>query len=471
MTKSIQRYLIISVLATILLVCGLSVIITLSIKHDEVKPHLDAQLAYAALTLDTLANLDSITHHSKIENLQNTINSIPQRIEDINYSGTSDSSLINSHIKSIQFQIIKHGKLILHSPGSPTETLDMASGYGYYIDANTHWRVFTLDEPSKSLKITVLQPHDLRLYYETRVAYTSVLVITFACALLMITIIFFVNRSVSYLQKIAHEIKNRDPNNLKPIETTNVPQEILSMIDDLNRLLHQLKLALDREKSFAGNAAHELRTPLTTLKIQAQLALSSTKDNNIIEILNDIVSSIDQQTHVVSQLLTLSRMMPESLSNHQSKININCMIQQQILAISKKRQENECNIIHNEIDDLFYLGHEKAIETALRNILDNAITYCPKGSTITIDTHHDDDAIYISIQDNGPGITDEFKPKVMERFFRVLGTNTSGTGLGLHIVKQIVEFHHGKIDLLDNYPQGLNVVLSFPKSKGQLKDQ
>lgn len=465
MTKSIQRYLIISVLATILLVCGLSVIITLSIKHNEVKPHLDAQLAYAALTLDAIVNNSPNT-----AKLQNSINSIPNRINDINYLGTSNNNLIHSHIKSIQFQILKNNKLLLHSPGSPKEALHMQSGYGYHIDSNTHWRVFTLNNHSKNIKIIVLQPHNLRLYYETRVAYTSILVITFACALLMIAIIFFVNRCIGYLQNVAHEIKSRDPNNLHPIETKAVPNEILSMVEDLNRLLHQLKLALDREKSFAGNAAHELRTPLTTLKLQAQLALSIAKNADIKEILNDIINSIDRQAHVVSQLLTLSRMMPESLANHKSDINIDTLINQQLLDLKKQSKQKNIHIIKDESAPLIIHGHENAIGIAVRNIIDNAIRYSPINSKVNIKAYDNSNAICISIKDNGPGITNELKPKVMERFYRIIGTTESGTGLGLNIVKQIIEFHHGKIELLDNYPQGLNVVITFPKNEALYKN-
>ena len=459
MFKSVKQYLIIGVLVILTLVCSIAIFVTFAIKHDEVKPHLDAQLAYAAISLETF-----VEDSEDIKSLKSSIEYIPYRLETVNYRGADNRDVIRSHIESIQFQVIIDGKLVLRSPGAPEKILDLPDGYGYYINKTNNWRTFVLSDTKKNIKIYVIQPHNLRLYYEKRVAYTSVIVISIIFAVLLILILMIINRGVSNLFKIASEIKSRDHNNLKPIERDNIPSEIMPIVDDLNNLLHQLSLALSREKSFAGNAAHELRTPLATLKLQAQLALSISDEQEVREILEEIIGSVNRQTHVVSQLLTLSRMMPESLSSHHSKFHLNDLILNQIHKVEHDAKVKNISIYYSE-NFIEMIGHFEALEVSIRNLLDNAIKYSDANATIHLEISKQGKNIHIDVKDTGPGIPDKHKGKVFERFYRILGNTVEGTGLGLNIVKQVIEFHHGKIKIVDNYPKGTHIHLEIPQEQ------
>ena len=119
--------------------------------------------------------------------------------------------------------------------------------------------------------------------------------------------------------------------------------------------------------------------------------------------------------------------------------------------------------IHYQERPVEMTGHLEAIEVSVRNILDNAIKYSPNHSSIHASIEESKESVHIHIKDNGSGIPDEHKHKIFERFYRILGSQEEGTGLGLNIVKQVIEFHHGSIKVLDNLPQGTHIHITLPK--------
>ena len=110
------------------------------------------------------------------------------------------------------------------------------------------------------------------------------------------------------------------------------------------------------------------------------------------------------------------------------------------------------------------LGNATAISIMIRNIVDNAIRYTPPQGKITVALIDDGKHIILRVVDSGPGIPSELRDRVFERFFRILGTHTSGSGLGLPIVGQIAQLHHAKVELSSgDQGQGLQFDVFFPK--------
>ncbi len=248
----------------------------------------------------------------------------------------------------------------------------------------------------------------------------------------------------------------------------NVPIEIKPVIDEINQLFLRLQQVFEREQRFAADAAHELRTPLAALKTQMQVALQ-TKDLNEREIaLQNVMFGIDRSSHIVQQLLTLSRLAPggshlEEIARVElPKLAADIIAQLVPAAVSKQIDiELAANKEMIEID-----AHPVALGILIRNLVDNAIRYTPSHGKIKISVLEDEDnnSIIFRVEDNGPGIPAELHNRVFERFFRVIGNKTTGSGLGLAIVEQIAVLHHAKVQLSSpTVGTGLIVEVIFPK--------
>ena len=291
------------------------------------------------------------------------------------------------------------------------------------------------------------------------------MLLIFPLSALLIWII--IGRSLLSISRITKEVSCRAPTHLEPVRLDAIPEEMKPMIDELNKLFCRLKEGFDREKRFASDAAHELKTPLAAIKTQAQVALNT---NNIDEkntAITKLITSVHRSTHIIQQLLIMSRLAPETphVTDFES-VNLN-HITRDMLAIMaplamKKHVELELQIDKNIP---LFSGNVTAICILIRNLIDNAIRYTKNNGLILVRVRTDDKHVILEVIDNGPGIPKALHKRVLERFFRVLGNKRPGSGLGLAIVKQICDLHHARIEL--NTPQehsGLKVSVYFPHS-------
>lgn len=297
-----------------------------------------------------------------------------------------------------------------------------------------------------------------------------IMLLTFPLSGWLIWII--IGKGLHSLTRVAEEVANRAPSHLEPVNIAALPGEIKPVIDELNKLFYRLKEGFEREKRFAADAAHELRTPLAALKAQAQVALNTT---NIVEkdiALQKVLASVNRSTHIVQQLLTMSRLLPEetNIKNHDA-VNLT-QVSREILAmlapaaIEKKIElEFECEKPVSNIT-----GNITAIGILIRNLVDNAIRYCDQGGYIKVQVYQLREEVVLEVCDNGPGIPKEVQSRVFERFFRVLGNKSPGSGLGLAIVQQISVLHHARI-ILESPDDGTGLIIKvlFPILKHKSK--
>lgn len=273
-----------------------------------------------------------------------------------------------------------------------------------------------------------------------------------------------VNNSLAALTK---ELSTKASNELKPINQRDYPLEFHPLLHELNLLFERVHADYDRNKRFSADAAHELRTPMTALKTQAQLALEMTEPQEQRKAIQNVIISINRSIHVIQQLLTLSRLDHEEKLNDVSHVNLESICAELIAfiypqALEKNIEIELCNECQNPIID----GNEAALGILLRNLLDNAIRYSPNNARIDVKIKEHHQCILLQISDNGPGIPDEYRDKVFDRFFRVLGTKQTGSGLGLAIVKQITNLHNAKIYLQTSESgRGLTATIFFRKLK------
>ena len=469
MIRSIRTFLLFNLFLSVTLVSLLTIIGNLFLEHRNFQTHLDSQLTLAAYTIRAFISSDMPAQ--QVKHIQKRMNHIPEYMHTLNFKYDEEIDDLNLLLKSIQFQIWSHdGKLILHSFAAPQlESQDMSNGFHNIVFQEHTWRAFALNLTDSQIKIVVFQRDHLRAELERQITEDSIAIMMVTYPFLALLIWIIVGRGLASITSTAEAIKRRAPNKLNNIETQDTPQELLPLIEALNALFNRLSEAFAREKRFASNAAHELRTPLAVLNTQTQVAMESKDVTHMRAALKKVLKSINRSTHVVQQLLTLSRLVPDDSINEPSRVNLKTIASEMIIELLPLADKKKISIALVAPDsDTSILGNKTALLILLRNLIDNALRYSPENTEVTVKIENFEHQITLSVIDNGPGISEEFRQRVFERFFRVLGTQTEGSGLGLNIVKQIVDLHKGSIELITpKTHSGLEIKITLWKDFNQ----
>lgn len=457
MKSSIRTFLLINLLLSVTLIISLAIIGNLFLTHKDIKIQLDAQLIYSTFRLKAfLSDFDvnkrdiATIQRSLMTPLDDALKAYPRLSNPKNKQDKLEIKAISQAEKNLEFQIWNHtGQEILHSCHTPKIPLSNGiNGLSNLWLRGESWRVNTLYDPSTQLTFMVAERSNYRENLENKLTKDSIFIMLLTYPFLGLLIWIIVGRGLDTLKKVAEEVRNRAPTYLKPVDLSSVPSEIEPLVKELNHLFERLQEAFNREKRFTADAAHELRTPLAALSTHTQIALRAHTPEERKDALLKVLASVNRGTHVVQQLLTLNRMTPEAMRENAIEMDLrkeaaDVAVQLAPEAIAKKI---ELELLCSDTPTIL-IGHPTAIGILIRNLVDNAIRYSPEKSTVTIKIDHHDKKLVLRVIDNGPGIPDELKDRVFERFFRIIGTKATGSGLGLGIVQQIAKLHNAEIKL------------------------
>lgn len=267
------------------------------------------------------------------------------------------------------------------------------------------------------------------------------------------------------LERLRREVVRRKRDDLTPLDEAKAPVEVRPLISAVNDLLQRLKNAMQAQQRFVADAAHQLRTPLAGLKTQAELALRETDETRKQQAMQHILTSTEHGTRLVNQLLALARNEPGG-QGEEVFTGVDLGLQAQTCAMRWVPMALEKNIdlgFEGEAAQARILGDASSLMEMLCNLLDNAIRYTQTGGHITVRVVDSPGKVILQVEDNGPGIPQEHRQRVFERFYRVLGSGQSGSGLGLAIVAEVARRHHAEIKLeTGNGGNGTRISVSFP---------
>ncbi|WP_423064079.1 ATP-binding protein [Candidiatus Paracoxiella cheracis] len=476
MTPSIRTFLLINLLLSVTLITSLAIIGNLFLAHKDIQTQLDAQLIRTAERMraffsdyNTNDRNFSLIQHNLMKSFRNPLQD--DRTQSMNLNNKKQREQFRADREAqdnLEFQIWNNkGKLILHS-SKTTPRIPFSNGKSGLSTLWLHgesWRVNTEYDPSTELTYMVAERSDYRQQLENQLTQDSIFIMLITYPFLGFLIWIIVGRGLDTLKKVALEVSQRAPSYLEPVDAESVPSEIEPLVSELNSLFGRLKEAFEREKRFTADAAHELRTPLAALNTHTQVALRAQTPEQRKQALLKVLAGVNRGTHVVQQLLTLSRMVPEAslhetVSMDLGKEAADIAAQLAPEAIAK---DIDLELITPDAPPMI-LGNNTAIGILIRNLLDNAIRYSPEKSKVAIKIEHDDKHVILRVIDNGPGIPKELRERVFERFFRVIGNQATGSGLGLGIVQQIAKLHHATIALeTSKNGKGLDFQVKFPK--------
>lgn len=258
---------------------------------------------------------------------------------------------------------------------------------------------------------------------------------------------FALNFGLAPLERLRREVASRTRDDLHPLDTAQTPDEVRPLIGAVNDLLQRLQEVMQVQQRFVADAAHQLRTPFAGLKTQSELALRETDPARIHDALNHIHTSTEHGIRLVNQLLSLARNEPGGRNFPAlAPLDLNALVQECArewvpLALDKNI---DLGFAASETPSLI-LGDAASLTELLGNLLDNAIRYTPSGGHVTVGLSTDKGSVELFVEDTGPGIAPEHRERVFERFYRVLGSGESGSGIGLAIVAEIARRHGAEI--------------------------
>lgn len=460
MKSSIRKFLLFNLLLAITITTTLTAIGNYYLDQKDIQDHLDTLMAVSALSYQALLGDD--LHQRPLLKIQDTLETIPQKIDTFYQKRFLNNEHPENYMDKFNFQVWTNGgKLLLHSSTAPKIPLTSeVDGFSDKQIADQDWRVFTTYNDKAGIRTVLAERYDTRNELGHRIAQDDlyIMLLTFPLSGLLIWII--IGRGLDSLDKVAEEVANRAPSHLEPVDLQEVPEEIKPVIDELNKLFFRLKEGFEREKRFAADAAHELRTPLAALKTQAQVALHTNDIEEKNQALQKLIASVNRSTHIVQQLLTMSRLVPEAAHiDGKDDVNLSRLTREILAMLVPSAVEKQIDLeFENDKKNITIFGNPTALGILIRNLVDNAIRYCNENGQIIVRLSQSGNEVMLEVCDNGPGIPRELRSRVFERFFRVLGNKSPGSGLGLAIVQQICELHNGRV-ILDSPTKGTGLIV------------
>ena len=267
---------------------------------------------------------------------------------------------------------------------------------------------------------------------------------------------------IDSVTKTASEIEKGDLSRRIKMPTTN--DEIGRLARTFNKMIARLEDTFNREKRFTSDASHELRTPITIISAKAEAALTKSKKiEDYREALKVIIRETKRVSFLLSQLLLLARSDEGKSILSIEKIDLKMIIDSIIIEMKEKAKQKNITISIISEQNLVIKADQTFITMLFLNIIENSIKYNKRGGLINIYFSKEDNNAKVIIEDNGIGISDENLIHIFDRFYRVSESRADkGSGLGLSIVKEIVEVHKGQIKIDSKLGKGTKFEISLP---------
>jgi two-component system, OmpR family, sensor histidine kinase QseC len=420
--RSLQGRLLALVLGMVMLVWLVSAVVTWFDVRHELDELLDSHLAQAAALLVARQDVE--------------IGEGEQRV---------DAPSLHRYASKVAFQVFHEGQLVLRSANAPAAPM-VARGRGFEPGFETvaigdeRWRVFATRGAERDIQVYVGERLDSRAAILWAVLRSALWPIAIALPLLALAAGWAVYRGLRPLRQLGRALSQRRAEALEPVQLPDAPSEMVPMLDALNALFGRIDGLLAAERRFTADAAHELRTPIAAIRAQAQVALGENDDALRRAALQKTLEGCDRATRLVTQLLTLARL--EALAAPpQADVDLAAVARRVVGDLAPAAIAKGQAIGLDAARPAWVAGDETLLEVLVRNLVDNAVRYSPPAARIEVSVDEAWGAVTFGVEDSGPGMDAAQLERLGERFFRVTGSDASGSGLGWSIVRRIAAVH------------------------------
>ncbi|NCU64333.1 sensor histidine kinase [Acidovorax sp. 210-6] len=289
-------------------------------------------------------------------------------------------------------------------------------------------------------------------------------------------------RGIKPLNQLEERIRARSPDDLSPLDHKTVPLEVAPLVDSVNDLLTRLNDSLATQKRFLADAAHQLKTPLAGLRMQADLAQrEGTNTDELKQSLKQIGRSSIRATHTVNQLLALARAEASGAQMTQQRCDLARLTMDVVRDSVPRAMDKRIDLGYDGAEPgapgVWLDGNPTLLKELVRNLVDNAINYTPSSDdrpgvvTVRVLADTFGRVLLLQVEDTGPGVPASERELIFQPFYRALGSEADGSGLGLPIVQEIARQHQAEISVEDarpgQTPPGARFTVRFPARDDQ----
>ena len=363
--------------------------------------------------------------------------------------------------RKIAFQVWSpKGEVLVHTASAPSfGTPPNTPGFSDVVDLNNrHWRAFVLEDKQNGLRIWVGERDDVRADLVDRIVRHTLWPNMLGSLILAAMVWLAIGWGLKPLADMAATLRARHSGSLEPLQMTPLPSELEPMQAALNRMLAQIQDVLGRERRFIADAAHEMRTPLAVLRVHAQNLLEAGTEDDRRESLEHLIAGVDRTSRLVNQLLTMARLEPKTAAKIPPPIDLTATVRESLVQLTPWLLSKGLELAFDADDDIGPVRIDSAdIHIALNNLVTNAANFSPANGLISVRLERKEDRYELSVEDEGPGIEESERNRLLERFYS--RGNGQGAGLGLAIVKAIADRTGGEIKLENRTPTGTRATL------------
>jgi two-component system OmpR family sensor kinase len=335
-----------------------------------------------------------------------------------------------------------------HGPAEERQLWSLPDGLRVAMFRGQPVRILLRSRPDGS-RFAITQPTDVRDDIAGNMAFRTLLPIATLIPCLLLVTALVIAGSLRPMVHLAGDLDLRRGDDMTPLPLAGMPSELHPFIVSINGLLERMKRMMDQQRRFVADAAHELRTPITALGLQAENLDTVELPDQARERLAVLRQGMRRTNHLLEQLLALARHEGGPHREAAVVVELDRLVRDSVEDVLPEAARKVIDVGFELIEPTAIKGEPVMLATMIRNLLDNAVRYTPRGGRVDIGVYRDADAAVLQIEDTGPGIPPGEMDRIFEPFFRGSQPGEDGTGLGLSIVKRIVDRSSGAI-MLEN---------------------
>ncbi len=327
-------------------------------------------------------------------------------------------------------------------------------------------RVMNTSEGPQNIYVLVGQTTQARQVWEKQLSDYAVKLLLAVMLSALLVIVFLIVKVLKPVYAINQKMARRSNLDLTPIDL-DAPEEVEHLVQTINVFMSQLDKNLTNLKSFTGEAAHQLKTTIAGIKAQIELAKSKASDSHTLDYLDKVTGACDVLERTVEQLLSHATIRHRFQIIEPAELNFNELVKNTSRDLAMNALNKDIELSYIESLRFYIRGDSFSLTQMLTNLIENAIKYSPKGSNVEIELRQQGSKAVLYIRDFGPGIEDQDKPHVFEKFYRSPNAQSQGTGLGMSIALDVAQTSNAVLSLEDTNPtqannRGLTVKIQFP---------
>ncbi|CWO70210.1 protein BasS [Neisseria meningitidis] len=328
-------------------------------------------------------------------------------------------------------------------------------------DDDDYYRVYI--RTTEQGRIAVMQENEYREDLAAAAARQSVL------PLMILLTVWITHKAMRPVRKLSQSLEQRRINGLSALSEDNIPSEIRGFVTAINLLLKRADEDIRHRQRFVADAAHELRTPMTALSLQAErlnnmpLPPEAARQSAVLQ------QSIRRNKHLLEQLLALARSQSDETPLTKTTFGLQSRFRQVLQELMPLALEKRQDIGVAVGGDVEVSADETEIYTLIKTFADNAVRYTPPEGRIDLGFTDEGKYLAVWVEDNGNGIPESERARVLDPFYRILGTEQQGTGLGLSIADTLATEYGRYLELSDSRRFGRGLLIRALLDKESLK--